>query len=207
MSTLDQFKQHWEPSNKASTAEGQTWLDEASLRKIITARVRAHTKTSFQYFWASFSLHLLVYAMCSHLLIRYWLQTPVFLLSLLGLLVYIPFTVVLLTKFKRVAKSQPSREEPGSIRHYLLEQYQLLNSFFTFKKRYELFLIPVIGAIGVMLVFTLYVPGGVKAFPVGALITYVGTLLACYVAIRSENRKSFVRPLQQLQVLLQEFQE
>ncbi|GAB3782369.1 hypothetical protein GCM10028818_38080 [Spirosoma horti] len=207
MSTLDQLKQHWEPSGKASAADGQTRLDEASLRKIITSRVRKHTKASFHYFWASFTLQLVVYAMCSHLVIKYWPQTHILLLSLSGMLLYLPFTIVLMNKFKRVARGQLMSKEPASIRDYLAEQYQLLDGFFTFKKRYELLLIPISGAIGVILVFTLYVPGGVRTFPGGALLTYVLTLLSCYAAIRAENRKSFVKPLQQLKTLLREYQE
>ncbi len=206
MSTLDQFKKHWEPSNKIPVAGGQPALDEASLRKIITSRVRKHTKASFQYFWASFTLQLFVYAMCSHLLIRYWSQTEIRLLSLLGMLLYLPFTLLLMSKFKRVAKGHLRGNEPASIHAYLSEQYRLLNSFFVFKKRYELILIPISTAIGVFLTFRLYVPGGVQAFPVGTLIIYAVTLLSCYGAIRAENRKSFVEPLQQLKTLLQEYQ-
>lgn len=207
MSTLDQFKKHWEPSHTTVPSQGVAVLDEASLRRIVTTRVRTHTKASFSYFWASFVLQIMVYAMCSHLVIKYWSDTPVRLMSLLGMLLYLPFTVVLMNKFKRVAKGNLTGKEPASIHDYLTEQHQLMNSFFTFKKQYELLLIPVIAAIGVFLVFTLYVPGGVQAYPVGALITYAVTGLSCYAAIRTENRKSFVQPLQQLELLLQEYQE
>jgi hypothetical protein len=207
MSTLDQLKHHWEPSRKMPSSQGQASLNEASLRRIITSRVRKHTKASFHYFWASFTLQLVVYAMCSHLLIRYWPDTPIRLLSLLGMLLYLPFTIVLMNKFRQVAKGQLTGKEPSSIRDYLSDQYLLLTSFFRFKKRYELLLIPISAAIGVFLTFKLYVPGGVQAFPVGALITYAVTLLSCYGAIRAENRKSFVQPLQQLETLLREYQE
>lgn len=207
MSTLDQLKKHWEPSTRTPSPNGNASLDEVTLRSIITSRVRRHTKASFSYFWASFTLQLLVYAMCSHLLIRYWPQTDVRLLSLLGMLLYLPFTIVLMNKFKQVAKGQLTGSESASIYDYLSEQYGLLNSFFTFKKRYERVLIPVSAAIGVLLTFKLYVPGGVWAFPVGAFITYAVTLLSCYGAIRAENRKSFVEPLQQLKTLLRDYQE
>ncbi|GAB3958638.1 hypothetical protein GCM10028805_53350 [Spirosoma harenae] len=207
MSTLDQLKKHWEPSIRPSAPNANASLDEASLRKIITSQVRKHTKASFSYFWASFTLQLVVYALCSHLLIKYWSQTEVRLLSLLCMLLYFPFTLILMNKFKRVATGRLTGRESASIHNYLVEQYQLLNSFFNFKKRYELILIPVSTAIGVFLTFKLYVPGGVQAFPVGALITYAVTVLSCYVAIRAENRKSFAEPLQQLKTLLQDYQE
>lgn len=207
MSTLDQLKKHWEPSYQTIPSPGEAMLDEVSLRRIVTSRVRTHTKASFSYFWASFALQLLVYAMCSHLVIKHWPDTSIRLMSLLGMLLYLPFTVVLMDRFKRVAKGKLTGKETVSIYDYLTEQHWLLNSFFTFKKRYELLLIPVSAAIGVFMVFTLYVPGGLQAFPIGALITYAVTLLSCYWAIRTENRKSFVLPLQQLETLLQEYQE
>ncbi|WP_119670692.1 hypothetical protein [Fibrisoma montanum] len=207
MSTLDQLKKHWEQSSPTPASVGAASLDEATLRKIVTTRVRKHTQASFTYFWASFTLQLLVYALLSHVLIKYWPQTQVRLLSLLGIGLYIPFTIVLMNKFKRVARGQLKGKLPSSVRDYLSEQYQLLNSFFRFKKRYELVLIPVSAAIGVVLVFMLYVPGGVQAYPEGALITYTLTLVSCYGAIRAENRKSFIRPLQQLRDLLGEYQE
>ncbi|CCH51299.1 hypothetical protein BN8_00216 [Fibrisoma limi BUZ 3] len=207
MSTLEQLKKHWEQANMAPSAVGEASIDEASLRKIVTTRVRKHTKASFNYFWASFTLQLLVYALLSHVMIKYWPQTEVRLLSLLGILLYIPFTIVLMNKFKRVARGQLKGNLPASVHDYLSEQYQLLNSFFSFKKRYELMLIPISAAIGVILVFMLYVPGGVQAYPQGALITYAITLVSCYGAIRAENRKSFILPLQQLKALLREYQE
>ena len=206
MSTLDQYKKHWEQSNKAPSPYREGLLDEASLQKIITSRVRKHTKTSLQYFWASLALQILVYALLSHVAIKYFTQTQILLLSLLGILLYLPFTIVLMKKFKRVAKGRLRGNEQSSIHDYISEQHQLLKSFFTFKKRYEIILIPLSAAIGVILVFTLYVPGGVQAFPTGALITYSLTLLSCYWAIRAENTKSFIQPLQQLEAILQEYQ-
>lgn len=206
MSTLDQFKKNWDPSGKALAAQGVGLLDEASLRQLITSRVRKHTKASLQYFWASLALQIGVYALFSHVAIRYWSQTPVLLLSLGGILLYLPFTMVLMRKFKRVAQGRLRGSAQSSIRDYLLEQHQLLESFFTFKKRYERLLIPLSAAIGVILVFTLYVPGGVQTFPRGALITYSLTLLSCYWAIRAENQKSFVGPLRQLEAILHEYQ-
>ncbi|MBD0258118.1 MAG: hypothetical protein ICV83_20580 [Cytophagales bacterium] len=206
MSTLDQFKEHWQQSGKAPAASREGLLDEASLRKIITSRVRKHTKASFGYFWASLALQIGVYALFSHLVIKHWSQTPILLHSLLGILLYLPFTIVLLKKFKRVARGRLRGSEQSSIHDYLSEQHQLLHGFFTFKKRYEMMLIPLSAAIGVILVYTLYVPGGVQAFPLGAFITYTLTLLSCYWAIRNENRKSFIQPLQHLRAILQEYQ-
>jgi hypothetical protein len=206
MSTLDQFKKHWEQSGKVPADHREGLLDEAALRKIITSRVRKHTKASFGYFWASLALQIGIYALFSHLVIKYWSQTQILVLSLLGILLYLPFTIVLMRNFKRVARGRLQGSEQSSIHDYLSEQHQLLHRFFTFKKRYEMMLIPFSAAIAVVLIFTLYVPGGVRAFPLGAFVTYSLTLLSCYWAIRNENKKSFIEPLQRLQAILQEYQ-
>ncbi|MBA4058691.1 MAG: hypothetical protein C0490_28500 [Marivirga sp.] len=60
-------------------------------------------------------------------------------------------------------------------------------------------------AIGVILIFNLYVPGGVKGNLTGALTTFAITLLSCAIAIFSENKKSFEQPIHQLQEILDEF--
>lgn len=200
MSTLDELQQDW--GKGFQPAETYT---EVSLQKLIQARVRKHTRTSMQYFWASFALQILVYALLSHVIIRYWNQTQLVVFSMIGILFYVPFTIVLMRKFKRMAISTCANAD--SVHAYVRQQKEQLESFFTFKRRYEWILIPVSAAIGVFLVFALYVPGGVEAFPMGAGITYVLTLLSCYLAIHSENQKSFIRPLDELETLLNEYRE
>jgi hypothetical protein len=82
-----------------------------------------------------------------------------------------------------------------------------LFSFYRFKRRYELLLIPLSSAIGVWLVFLLYVPGGVAAYPSGAIVTFGITLLSCAIALAAENKESFDKPLTALRQILDEFKE
>ncbi|MDJ1486420.1 hypothetical protein QNI16_38440 [Cytophagaceae bacterium YF14B1] len=201
MSTLDEYKKQWGQSFCESTP-----YDQLTFQKVIKKRVNQHTRSSMQYFWASFAFQILIYALCGHMVIRYWFVMPILLLSLTGILLYIPFTVMLLKKFKRFAVVTIVSNETSSTYEYLLEKQRLLENFFRFKKQYEFFLIPLISAIGVFLVFAIYVPGGVQAFPFGAVITYLITLLSCYLAIRAENYKSFVRPLAQIKEILREYE-
>jgi hypothetical protein len=81
----------------------------------------------------------------------------------------------------------------------------LLLSFYRFKKWYELILIPLASAIGVFILFKLYVPGGVQAHWTGAVMTFAITLISCALAIRTENRKNFREPLEQFDRVLAEF--
>jgi len=63
------------------------------------------------------------------------------------------------------------------------------------------------GAIGVVLVFKLYVPGPLTQHWTGMLITFLLTIISCLLAIRSENRKSFREPLCELKTVIDEFRQ
>jgi hypothetical protein len=93
-------------------------------------------------------------------------------------------------------------ERETSLYNYVQHQRVLLESFFQFKKRYEIILVPLASAIGIFLTFKLYVPGGVQAHQEGAIITFGLTLLSCFLAIYSENKKSFEEPIRELNGIL-----
>lgn len=202
MSTLDEIKKNWDNN---TTASGQHY-DHAAMQKIYKSRVNKHLRAAMQYFWASFALQIIVYALLSHVLIKYWSDTETLLYGIGGVLLYIPFTVTLMRKFKRMAIVKPREGHTGvSLYQYVLEQHALLSGFFTFKKRYELVLIPLSAAIGVFLTFKLFVPGGVLQHMSGAAITFAITIASCVAAIVAENKKSFEQPLHQLSEILREF--
>lgn len=203
MITLDDFKQTWNEKQASFPEQGS--YNPEHLEKIVRSRVKAHTNASFQYFWASFVLQLLVYALLTHVIIKYRLNTEVLLFGIAGILLYIPFTIVLLAKFKRMAQPIDQQRDNHSLYKSILRQRNLLSSFYRFKKIYEFFLIPLSSAIGVFVVFELYVPGGINEHWNGAVIVFVITLGSCLAAIISENRKSFRQPIHDLEVLLEEF--
>lgn len=205
MKTLDELKKQWE-RNPLTTGDRNVY-DNVSLDRILKSRVKKHTTTSFQYFWASFVLQVLVYALLSHVIVKYHTNLTTVAFGICGILLYIPFTIVLMGKFKRMASTKVNTEVTGSISlHEYVRQYQsLLQGFYNFKKKYEIFLIPLSSAIGVILTFNLYVPGGVAENVIGAVITFGITLLSCAIAIFSENKKSFEQPIDQLQKILDEF--
>jgi hypothetical protein len=122
---------------------------------------------------------------------------------------FLPFTIVLIKKFKGLAslKIQRSTSQENSLRDYVARQHALLSGFYKFKKRYELMLIPLSAAIGVVLVFRLYVPGPLSQHWTGMLITFILTMISCMLAIRSENRKSFREPLRELESVMDEFRQ
>jgi hypothetical protein len=170
-------------------------LDEQSFNKIVKARARKNMYTSFQYFWASLALQILVYALLTHVVVRYWGDLAM-IASLAGILLYIPFTFVFMKKFKSMAIAE------GSMSTFVLRQFELLESFYRFKKRYELVLIPLATFIGTFVAFDLWVPGGIWAYPKGAAITFFVSLASCIIAIQAENKKSFDVPLSKLKMIL-----
>ncbi|WP_018478795.1 hypothetical protein [Pontibacter roseus] len=203
MPTLDDLKQKWNVEQPAFEAAAP--YDATTFNHIIQARMKKQNNTIFRYFWATFTFHLVVYALLSHVLIRYGADANILLLGLLGFGVTVPFTAVMLWRYKQLAVTRANQDSAASIHAYISRQRDLLAGFYTFKKRYELVLIPLITAIGVVLVFTLYIPGGVMAYPVAALVTFALAALACLLAIRNENQRYFTRPLHELQTILEDF--
>ncbi|MCP2045398.1 hypothetical protein [Pontibacter sp. HSC-36F09] len=203
MPNLDDLKQKWNVEQPA--LEASVPYDAVTLNHIIRTRMKKQNNTIFRYFWATFTFHIVVYALLSHVLIRYGADTNMRLLGLLGFGVMVPFTAFMLWRYKQMAVAKMNQESAASIHTYISRQRALLVGFYTFKKRYELVLIPLITAIGVVLVFALYIPGGVMAYPGSALVTFALAALICLLAIRNENKKYFIRPLQELQGILEDY--
>ncbi|MFT2008636.1 hypothetical protein ACMA1I_08170 [Pontibacter sp. 13R65] len=203
MSALDDLKKNWNSSQHMYQAAAP--YDAKSFQQVIQTSMKKQHKMIFRYFWATFTLHVLVYALLSHVMVRYLADTTTLLLSILGLAVTVPFTFIMLQRYKQMASASVKQQSTDTIYSYVQQQRKRLAGFYFFKKRYELILIPLLSAIGVVLVFNLYFPGGVMAFPVGAIVTYLLTLLSCFFAIRNENQIYFNRPLQELQAILDDF--
>ena len=204
MSTFEELKKTWEESQ--SIVPTSTPYDHGAINNIVRSRTQKHLNASMQYFWASFTLQNIVYALLVHVIVRYGSDSTTLLFAIGGVLLFIPFTVTLMRKFKRMAITKPKEGNSGaSLRDYIQQQYALLKSFYAFKRRYEFILIPLSTAVGTFLTFRLYVPGGVLAHKTGAIITFAITIISCAFAIASENRKSFEQPLRNLQNLMAEF--
>lgn len=203
MKTLEELKKTWD-INQSCFSIPQPY-NQQSFEKTIDTRVKKHMNAAMHYFWASFTLQMIVYALLCHVMVKYWSDTESLAYSVAGVILNIPFTYMLLKKFKTIARLKPTDSMGTSLHQYVLSHYTLLNSFYRFKKLYEWMLIPLSSAIGVMLVFKLYVPGGVYEHPTGAAITFVFTILSCVWAIISENKIRFIQPLQHLQGILEEF--
>lgn len=203
MRTLDDFKQTWNEKQNSASDKGD--YSQETLGKIVRSRMRSHMNDSFRYFWASFVLQIIVYAMLSHVLVKYWGREEIILLSVTGILLYIPFTFVLVHKFKRMARLMSVHGNNQTLYDSILRQKTLLTGFYRFKKIYEIFLIPLSSAIGVLVIFELYIPGTISENLTAAVIVFLVTLASCFAAIISENNKSFKKPIGHLEELLDQY--
>lgn len=208
MLTFDKLKKKWDEDQAANPNPGT--YDRNSFEKIVRSRVKKHTNTAMQYFWASFVLQIIVYALLSHVIIRYWQDSDILYSAIAGVLLFIPFTVILMKKFKAIAVAKPKVQSSGevdqnSLHRAIARRRDLLDSFYRFKKWYELLLIPFASAIGVFITFKLYIPGGVQEHQSAAIIALALTLASCAWAIRAEDRKNFREPIDHLDRILEEF--
>lgn len=210
MLTFEDLKKRWE-ENQDPGANPAAY-DRYTLDKIVRARTKKHMNQVMQYFWASFCLQVLVYAMLCAAMVKYGGNLETLLFCIAGVLLFLPFTIMLMKKFKAMAITKPAvkneGEDPGAtLYNYALRQHNLLQSFYKFKKRYELILVPLSSAIGVFLVFKLFVPGGAMQYQEAATGIFIVTIVSCFAAIYMENKKSFEQPLQQLREILEEFKK
>lgn len=203
MQHIEDFKKNW---GQYHTASGSGTMDKASLQKIVKSRIKNQKSVVMKYFWASLTLQIIVYALLSHMMVKYWADTPVLLVSIAGVLLYLPFTVMLLRKYKRMAvlRLRDQHYAGAPMQQYILQQHTLLAGFYRFKRVYELILIPLSSAMLIWIFFRLYLPGGVMAYPTAALLCFLLTLASCAAAIIAENKRNFKEPLKQYEEILQD---
>jgi len=200
MSTIDEYKRSWQ---ERSADVNRNTIPDDVFYQMVRTRGKKHLGMSMRYFWASLTYNIIVYAMLIHVLIRHIDEPRIVMIVIGGLLIFIPFTAVLVSRFSRIAVVKG--HDAASIQHRLQVQLDLLISFFRFKKRYEWFLIPLSCLAGVVLTFEIFVPGALKENLVLGLVIFIGTLASCIAAVANENRKNFKEPIKELKSLLSEF--
>ena len=186
--------------------EGLAPLTGKDLQAIISSRVRKELKTVSQFVWAAIAYQIILYSFLTHTLVRHWGDIQTMLLCLAGAALYIPLTVALLRRVK-ILYRHPS-EALGSavpdVFHKVEGEYARLADFFQFKKRMDWIGVPVSCAIIVLVTFTLFVEGGVKANPVADLTIFALWIGMSLIAIHAENRKRFIAPLRHLEQVLED---
>ena len=179
-------------------------LTGKDLQAIIASRVRKEFKTVSEFVWAAIVYQIILYSFLAHTFIRYWGDMQIMLLCLAGGACYIPLTVALQRRTKTLFR-RPS-EAPGSavpdVFRKVEGEYARLADFFRFKKRMDWIGVPVSCAIIVLVTFTLFVKGGVEGNPAGSLVVFAVWVGLSLIAIHAENKKRFISPLRQLELVL-----
>lgn len=207
MESFEEVEKFWK-ANKGQETNPNS-LTKESVENMIKPRIKKEQHAVMQYFWASFIYQMLIYALASHLMIRFWGDAQVMLLSLAGALLYIPFTIVLMRKFKAMARmpihqpGMPVRDVYSNVQM----KYTLLTEFFRFKRRFDWVAIPLSCLIIVAILFKLYVNDGLEKHLAAGIITYL-TILALFIAATYvENKKRFKKPLRQLKLILKDLEQ
>jgi len=185
---------------------GPAPLTGEDLRVIISSRVRKELKTVSQFVGAAIVYQITLYSFLMHTLIRHWGNMRIMLLCLAGGAFYIPLTVALLRRVRRLYRrpSEASGSPVPDVFHKVEDEYARLADFFRFKKRMDWIGVPVSCAIIVLVTFTLFVEGGVQRNPLAGLALFALWVGMSLAAIRAENRKRFVSPLRNLEQVLRD---
>src|SRR4051812_8049649 len=125
MATLDELASNWRNAESDNASQP---MDKTSLQKIFRSRVKKHLREPFKYFWASLGLQILLYSMLSHVIVKNWGNSAVMSYSVACILLYIPFTIMLLRKFKQMARSASNDYEMSPLFGSVLNKYNQLQS-------------------------------------------------------------------------------
>jgi|GEM_PF-1135277 len=178
-------------------------LSKENVAAVIRSRIRKEKKGIAEYFWLSLSYQILIYSFVCWLFVKFWGDKQVMAMCAAGAALYIPFTTLLMRKFKAMYRPDAAAKALD-IRASVRRQYELLSRFFILKKRFDLGGIPITCLVLEGVLFKLYVPGGIKAHLPAALAVYAGIVLIFGTAAWFENKKHFVRPLRRLTFILKD---
>lgn len=203
MEPLDEVKNLWKQNTAQAT--DATLLLKEDVAEVIKTRMQKEQKGIAEYFWLSLTFHIIIYAFGSYLLIKYWGDTQIALLTAIGVFLYIPLTIILMRKFKALYK--PATTADDNIKAYVGKQCKTLSEFFKFKKRFDLASVPLTSVILTGILFKLYVPGGTGAHLPAALASGLAMMLAYGLGAWAENKKHFTIPLKRLRFLLEDMEK
>lgn len=202
MASSNEIDSVWK-EGKAHEA-GAAPLTGKDLQVIISSRVRKELKTVGQFVWAAIVYQIILYSFLTHTLIRRWGDTQIMILCLAGGVFYIPLTVALIGRVRKLYRRRSAA--PGSpvpdVFQNVEGEYARLTDFFRFKKRMDWIGVPITCAIIVLVTFTLFVEGGVEGNPRAGLALFALWVGMSLIAIHAENRKRFISPLRHLEQVL-----
>lgn len=186
-----------------------TKLDSTALKGIVDKRIRKNKSISMKYFWPSLTMQLIVYSFLTHVIIKYLEDSTLVVVSLLLLVLYLPFTYVLFRDFKKLATLKYSNifNIGSPVSMYVEEYYDVLKRFYRFKLKYEVLLITISLGIMTWTIIRIYFSAGIMEHPLLAALIFFPSLICCGIVIRKDNKQFFQKPLNQLKELLSDLNE
>jgi hypothetical protein len=205
MENFDEIKKLW--SENKVTVTCNTPVSPEYVDQLISNRIKKVNRNFREYFWTSFIYQNMVYACLAFLIVRYFSRPDIAILSIAGILLYIPFTIVFMKKFKSafLLNKEGVAFSDDDIYLNIKNRYTRLSEFFRFKKRFDWVIVPLNCVLIVVINFILFVPGGVMANITAGIILLIVWLVIFIIAIRIENKKKFLEPLRQLETILEDF--
>jgi hypothetical protein len=98
MENFEEIKKLWSDNKAAETCN--TPVSPDYVDKLISNRIKKVKSNFREYFWTSFIYQNMVYACLAFLIVRYFSRPDIAILSAAGILLYIPFTIIFMKKFK-----------------------------------------------------------------------------------------------------------
>jgi hypothetical protein len=205
METFDDIKKLWSEDKLPETCKIPLSYDEVD--SMIGGRLKKIKSNFREYFWASFFYQNLVYGCLAFLIVKYFSRIDIVILSVAGILLYIPFTIIFMKKFKTafLVNKQGIAFSDDDIYLNIKNSYLRMFEFFRFKKRFDWVIVPLNCLLIVVINFILFVPGGIMTNVAAGVILLLVWLVIFIIAIRIENKKKFSEPLRQLETILEDF--
>jgi hypothetical protein len=202
MKTIEELKNTWEQHKDDNSFS--TFYDQKMLKKIFKSRVSKHTNESFKFFWAAFTLQIIVYSLLVHFGVMNLVNAQIPWVSIGGIILFLPYTYMLMKRFKNLAKTELELNSAVSMREFVNKQQFILQSFYKFKSRYDFFIVPASCALAVLFIYN-YVPEGILKHSLSAISLFIILLIGGFFVIRAENKKYFKLPIQNLKKISDEF--
>jgi hypothetical protein len=92
MENFDEIKKLW--------SENSLTVNQVDVDQLISNRIKKVKNNFREYFWASFFYQNLVYGCLAFLIVRYFGRPDIMIPSVAGIVLYIPFTIMFMKKFK-----------------------------------------------------------------------------------------------------------
>lgn len=205
METFDEIKKLWSENSLTDLSKASVTSDDVD--QLISNRIKKVKSNFREYFWASFFYQNLVYGCLVFLIVRYFGRPDIVIPSAAGILLYIPFTLMFMKKFK--SAFQLNKEgvafSDDDIYLNIKNSYNRMSEFMRLKKRFDWVMVPLNCVLIVLVNFILFVPGGIKANLLAAIILLIVWHVIFIIAIRFENKRKFKEPLRQMETILEEF--